>query len=278
MLKKETLQLIATLTKTDIAKLEAAIKDEKETDVEIPKELTVLTKEELDARDTSQRKDGEKAGREIGIKEVKKAAGLPEDAPAKDPAKVAQAIIDKATADAKVKPDEKVNQLTEQVTLLQKQLGEKDAEITSAKSIAERVQLDTKILTAFPKERASTLTDAEYLTLLKANHAFKEVDGVIIVEKDGKPLRDAKTTNPLPLEQAVKQIFTDRPGWLAEAGAGGAGRGGSDKGGGGGYRKKSEVIAKYESEGKSINGADGQKLVAELAELAKADPTFDMNN
>lgn len=276
MLKKETLQLIAALTKTDITKLEAAIKDEKEVDYEIPKELTVLSKEELDARDIAQKKLGETDGVQIGVKLVKKAAGLPEDAPAKDPAKVAQAIIDKATADAKVKPDEKVNQLTEQVTLLQKQLGEKDTEITNAKSIAERVQLDTKILTSFPKERASTLTDGEYLTLLKTNHNFKEVDGNIIVEKDGKPMRDAKTTNPLPLIDAVTSIFAERK-WITEQGAGG-GRGGGDKGGGGMFTKKSQVIAKYEAEGKNINGADGQVIIAELTALAKADPTFDMNN
>jgi hypothetical protein len=280
MLKKETLQLLATLTKTKLETLEAAIKDEKEVDIEIPADLTVLTKEELDTRDEAQKNVGIKAGKEIGLKEVKKAAGISDtEVSIKDPAKVAQAIIDKATTDAKVKPDEKVTQLTEQVTLLQRQLTEKDTEITTAKNIAATVQLDTKILTSFPKERTSMLTDGQYLTLLKSEHSFKEVDGVIIVEKDGKPLRDAKTTNPLPLDQAITSIFTERK-WIDAAGGAGAGggRGTGDKGGGGAFTKKSQVVAKYEAEGKNLNGSDGQALVAELASLKKADPTFDMEN
>lgn len=277
MLKKETLQAIATLTKTKVETLEAAIKDANEIDVEIPAELTVLTKEELDARDAAQKKLGEKDGVEIGIKQVKKAANLPEDAPSKDPVKVAQAIIDKATTDAKVKPDEKVTQLTEQVTLLQKQLGEKDTEITTAKTAAQQAALDTRILTSFPKERASTLTDGEYLTLIKASLQFKEVDGKLIVEKDGHVLRHPKTTDPLPMNDAIASIFTDRK-WITEDGAAGGGRGAGDKGGGSGFRKASEVKAKYEADGKNINGEHGQAYVKELTELKKADPTFDLDN
>lgn len=276
MLKKETLQLIASLTKTKVETLEAAIKDEKEIDVEIPAELTVLTKEELDARDSAQKKLGEKDGVEIGIKQVKKAANLPEDAPSKDPSKVAQAIIDKATADAKVKPDEKVSQLTEQVTLLQKQLGEKDNEITTAKTQAQQAALDRRILTSFPKERASTLTDGEYLTLIKAGLQFKDLDGKLIVEKDGHVLRDSKTTNPLPLTDAITSVFTERK-WISENGAAGGGRGAGDKGGSA-FRKASEVKAKYEAEGKNLNGAEGQNFARELADLKKADPSFDLDN
>jgi hypothetical protein len=63
MLKKETLQLLATLTKTKLETLEAAIKDEKEVDIEIPADLTVLTKEELDTRDEAQKNVGIKAGK-----------------------------------------------------------------------------------------------------------------------------------------------------------------------------------------------------------------------
>lgn len=273
-LKKETLQLIATLTKTKLADLETAIKDEKEVDFVIPAELTVLTKDELESRDTAQKKQGEKDGREIGIKEVKKAAGLPEDAPSKDPAKVAQAIVDKATADAKIKPDEKVTQLTEQVGLLQKQLGEKEGEISTAKKVAADVSLDRKILSVFPKNRADNLDDDDYLTIIKRNHSFEEQDGKLIVKKDGELVRDKTTTNPLAMKDVVAGIFTERKWTKEEGGAGG--RGGSDKGGGSKYTKKSEVIAKYEAEGKNINGADGQALVAELAELKKNDPSFDM--
>jgi len=276
MLKKETLAAIAKLTKLKVEDLEAAIKNEAETDLTIA-ELTVFTDEELQSRDLAQKKAGETVGREIGIKEVKKAAGLPEDAPAKDPLKVAQAIADKATAESKVKPDEKVTQLTEQVSLLQKQLTEKDSEVATAKGLANQVALDRKILSAFPKERADNLDDDDYLTIIKRNHSFEELDGKLIVKKDGELLRDAKTTNPLAVKDVVSNIFTERK-WTAQQGGAGGGRGAGDKGGTGGFTKKSQVIAKYEAEGKSITGEFSQQLVAELAELKKTDPSFDMEN
>lgn len=273
-LKKEAIEKIAKLTKIKTADLEAALKDEKEVDVTIPEDITTFTNDELESRDQAQKKLGEKDGREIGIKEVKKAAGLPEDAPSKDPAKVAQAIIDKATTDAKVKPDEKVTQLTEQVNLLQKQLGEKDTEVTQHKTAAQQAALDRKILTAFPKERASHLNEDEYLTLLKGQYQFKDVDGNIIVEKDGKPLRDPKTTNPLPLVDAVKTIFTERK-WVEEGGAGGAGgRGGAGSSGGGKPTKLSDLKAKFTAEGKNLNGEEFSKAVMAAV---KEDKDFDMN-
>lgn len=271
-LKKEAIAAIAKLTKVKVSDLEAALKDDKEVDVAIPEDLTVLTAEELESRDQAQKKLGEKDGREIGIKEVKKAAGLPEDAPSKDPVKVAQAIADKATAEAKVKPDEKVTQLTEQVTLLQKQLGDKDNEITQAKTVAQQAAIDRKILTAFPKEKSAGLSDEDYLTLLKNQYQFKEVDGAIIVEKDGKPLRDTKTTNPLSINEAVQAIFTERK-WIDAGGGTPGGRGGS--GSGGKPVKFSELKAKFEAEGKSLIG---QEFSAAVDAAVKENKDFDMNS
>ena len=275
MLKAETKKKIATLLKIKETDLDAAIKDEKEVDLTIADDLHVLTNEELETRDNNQKKEGEKTGKEIGIKEVKKAAGLPEDAPAKDPAKVAQAIIDKATTDAKVKPDEKVIQLTDQVKLLQTQLTEKDGEITKEKEIASSASLDRKILAAFPKERSSTLTDDEYITLIKAGHVFKELDGKIIIEKDGKPLRDAKTTNPLTLAEGMKHIFTERKGWLGEATIVPGGRGDDDGKPPAKFTKLSEVKKHFEDQKKSMLGDEFKAVVATAT---KDNPEFDMNS
>ncbi len=274
MLKAETKKKIATLLKIKEADLDTAIKDEKEVDLAIPEDLEVLTKDELETRDTNQKKLGETEGREKGIKEVKKAAGLPEDAPSKDPVKVAQAIIEKANKDANVKPDEKVAQLTEQVTLLQKQIGEKDAEIQTTKKTASEASIDRKILAAFPKERSSTLTDDEYLTLIKANYSFKEQDGSIVVEKDGKPVRDPKTTNPLGLSDAVSGIFKDRKGWLGEEKPIPGGRGSGDKPAGG-FTKLSELKQHFTGAGKSLLG---EEFSSAVQQAAKDNKDFDMNS
>jgi hypothetical protein len=274
MLKTETKKKIATYLKIKEADLETAIKDEKEVDLAIPDDLEVLTKEELETRDNNQKKEGEKAGREIGIKEVKKAAGLPEDAPAKDPAKVAQAIADKATKDAKVAPDEKVTQLTEQNNLLQQKLAEKDKEIGEVKKVADTVSLDRKILAAFPKTRADVLSDDDYVDVLKKHYTFKEQDGKIIVEKDGKPLRDGKTTNPLELAEAISTIFAERKGWLTAEEETPGGRGAGDGKKAVKFSKLSEIKESFKAAGKSQLG---EEFAQTVAKAAKDNPEFVMD-
>lgn len=276
MLDATTKKKIATLLKIKEADFETALKDEKEVPVTIDENLQVFTKEEIETRDTNQKKLGEDAGKEIGMKAVKKAAGLPEDAPSKDPAKLAQAIIDKGVADAKVEPNKKVTELTEQISLLQKQVGEKDKELETSKSQASQAAIDRKILAVFPKERNSTLTDDEYITLLKSVYTFKEDNGNITVEKDGQVLRDSKTTNPLNLSEAVKTIFTDRK-WIAEEGGGTGGRGGKDKSDPrtGKYTKLSELKEDFQKQGKNMLGEEFSNAVKK-AQTDNKD--FDLNS
>lgn len=280
MLKKEQIKTIADLLKIKEADLTAAISDEKEVDLTLPENIHMLTQEELDARDEAKKNDGIKAGKEIGAKEVRTAAGLDESV-GKDAKKIAEAIAEKAQKDAKVPADAKVTELTTQNKLLQQKLAEKDTEIEAEKKKSSQIATDRQILTSMPKNRAETLADDEYLDVIKAKH-IKEIDGsLVVVGKDGEPIRDPKTTKPLNLSSGLMTIFKERKGWLAEEGAGGAagGRGGKDDTGGkGGFKKRSEVIAHYEAMGKSINGEAGQEIVAKLSELAKDDPTFDMNS
>ena len=276
MLNTETIAKMAVLLKVPAADLTAAIKDEKEVAVEIQEELTVLTKTELETRDTSQKNEGIKTGKEIGAKEVRTAAGLDENA-GKDPKKIADAIIAKAIGDAKIPANEKVTELTKQNELLNQKLTEKDGEIETERKKSAQVSTDRKILTAMPKNRVALFDDEEYLDIAKKS--IKEVDGQLVVcGKDGEPIRDTKTTKPLDLNAGLLAVFTERK-WLEKEGGGAAGgRGGKDeKGAAGVFTKKSEVIADFEKQGKSMNGEEGKEIVAKLAELAKADAGFDMN-
>lgn len=277
MLKKEHIQKVASLLKIKEADLSAAITDEKEIDIVIPEDLQVLTTAELETRDTEKKNDGIKAGKEIGVKEVRTAAGLDESI-GKDVSKVAAAIAAKAVADAKIPANEKVNELTTQNQLLTQKLADKEKEVETEKGKATQFTTDRKILTAMPKNRAQLLEDDEMLDIIKAKH-IKEVDGeLVVVGKDGQPLRDKATTKPLGLTEGLTAIFTERK-WLEEAGGAAGGRGGKDEGGkAGAFSKKSEVIAHYEAQGKSLNGEAGAEVIAKLQELAKADPSFDMNN
>jgi hypothetical protein len=277
-LKAEVKKKIADLLKIKEADFDAALKDANEVDLEIPGNLQVLTEEELTTRDANMKKEGEKAGREIGMKEVKKAAGLPEDAPARDPGKLAQAIAEKATADAGIKVDEKVRQLDDQVKLLQREVQDKEQAIVQEKQRASAVEIDRDILAAFPKERASTLTDQEYLTLIKANYTFERAaDGSIQAKKDGELVREKGTQNPRKVSDVVGDIFTERTGWKAEDKGGGVppgGRGGSGAPPTGGYTKLSEIRERFKAEGKNELGEEFQNEVSKAA-AANKDFKFD---
>lgn len=279
MLKATDLAKISKLIKIPVADLEKAIKDTAEVDVAVPEDLTVLTAAELETRDNNSKNDGIKAGKEIGVKEVREKAGL-EAGIGKDPEKVAKAIAEKAITDAKIEPDKKVKLLDDQIKQLQTALGEKDSEIATERKKAGESAQDRKILASMPKNRADFLSDDQYLTLIKGSLVIEEVEGKQVVKKGGEVLRDPATKNPLTVEAAITGLFTESKGWLAEAGAGGAGggRGAGDTKILNTFTKRSEVVAHFEAQGKSINGEAGQEISNKLAELKKANAEFDLVN
>lgn len=240
MLKKEQIKKIADLLKIKEADLSAAITDEKEVEITLP-ELHILTEEELTARDAAQKNEGIKAGKEIGAKEVRTAAGLDESV-GKDAKKIADAIRGRAITEAKIPANEKVTELTKQNELLTQKLNEKDAEIETERKKSSQVSVDRRILTAMPKNRSAILEDDEMLDVIKSKH-LKEIDGnLVVVGKDGEPLRDPKTTKPLDLSTGLETIFRERK-WLEGEEGGAGGRGGKDrKPVAGVFTKKSEVI------------------------------------
>lgn len=271
-LKQTTLQRIAKLTKLKLEDLEKAIKDEGEVDLTIDESLTVLSTAELETRDENSKNEGIKVGKEIGAKEVRKAAGL-EDTVGKDPSAIAKAISDKAISDAKLKPDEAVKTLKDQVSQLQTELSNKDKAISDLTGKATEAQRDAKLLSLFPKNRSSVLSDAEYLTLIKGQLTIKEVDGKEVVERNGQVLRAETTKDPISVQDAITGLFTERK-WV-EAGSGGSGSGGrggvDDPGAAGKITKMSEFTAKIEKEGKNINSAEAQE---ELNKIMKENPDF----
>jgi paraquat-inducible protein B len=277
MLTQKTITEISKLLKMKPEDILTALKDEKEVDLELPADLTVLTTAELEARDTAQKNEGIKAGKEIGVKEVRTAAGLDETV-GKDAAKVAAAIGAKFVTEAKIPADEKVKEVTKQNELLTQKLAEKDTELATEKQKASQYGIDRKIIAAMPKNRAAKFEDDEILDILKNKH-IKEIDGQLVaVDKTGEPIRDKATTKPVDLATGLNTIFTERE-WLAPAGAGGAGgRGGKDDSLKTLFTKKSEVIAHFAEKGISMNGEGSKEIVAKIAECAKDNQDFDMNN
>lgn len=270
-LKKADLDKIAGLLKLDSKALAEAIAAPEEKDITIP-ELSIFTPEELTTRDTAQKAEGKRegetagkdAGREIAVKEIKKAFGI--EIEGKDIPKVVEAVKTQLA-----KGDEGLKQ---QVELLQKKVADGETERAQLASVAESVKLDTQLLGLFPKNRIETIADGEFLTLLKSSLSIETVDGKQVVKKGGEILRDPKTTNPLPLADAVAGYFTERK-WVGEVQQTPGGRGGGDTPPGGKAGKMSEAVKSWEASGKSAASAEFQ---AHVNSLVKENPDFDLMN
>ena len=275
MLKKDQITKIESLLKLPAGSLATAIADEKEVDVTIG-ELSVFTPEELTTRDANTKKGGYDGGKaaaiEMLVKEQREKLGL--DFEGKDMDKLIEAFKEKTLKDAKIEPNQKINELNGIITNLRKTITDKDTEVTGLKGQIATSKQDTRLIGMFPANRLSVLNDTEYLASIRSQYTFEEEDGVEVVKKNGEILRDKTTQNPIKPEDIVGSYFTERK-WVDEKQPGRSGRGaGNDTGKPGISTKLSELAKEWTDQGKSIQGSEFQ---AALEAAQKANPSFDLN-
>jgi len=274
MLSKETLTKIASTLKLKVEDLETAIKSETEVSVDIPT-LTVLTADELTARDENigrtKYNEGKTAGVEMGVKELKNELGLEFDG--KDIKSLVNAVQTKTLADAKVEPNKKVEELNMVVANLQKTIAEKETEKSTILNQLQTTTLNTKILGLLPQNRSSVLNDDEYMTLVKKVYEFAEEEGKLVVKKDGNIVRNATTQSPLEPKEVLDSFFTERK-FIEQKQGNQGGQGGGNSGGNAGvFTKLSELEQKFVKDGKSLQGTE---FASAVAEARKANPQFDL--
>lgn len=276
MLKKDLITKLSAIAKVDLTELEnALLSTEDEVNITIP-ELHVLTPEELSTRDANSKKNGYNEGKtasiEMYVKETKEALGL--EFEGKDPKKLIEAVQSKTLADAKIEPSKKIEELNGVISKLQGNLTALESEKLNLQGQFEATKTDAKLLNYLPKNRLSTFNDEEYLTIIKKDHEIVTEDGKLVVKKGGEIVRNATTQAPLEVNEVISNIFTERK-WISDEQGGQGGRGGQgSKGSGGVILKRSELDAKFTSEGKSLLG---KEYFDAVASAVKENPSFDMN-
>jgi hypothetical protein len=260
----------------DPDKLVEAAKAEAEVSIAVPTDVTVIKTTDLETRDNNNKAlgktegeaTGEKKGKELAAKAFKKKFNLADTVPA-DIDKVVEAVNTTLA-----KGDEG---LKEQVSLLQKDKDTLATQLQQEQAKAKAATFDAQIISQFPAGRTADLTDAERLVLVKSALQIEEVDGKTVVKKNGEILRDKTTQNPLPVNQAITDYFTERK-WIGQdAGAGGRGGGNNPPGSASGIKKASDFEQKWiaENPGKNLISDD---YVNALNKHAKETPDFDMNS
>ncbi len=283
MLKKETLDKIASLLKLDGKKLSEAIADANEVDIVIDDKIQVFDEASIAARDRSKYNEGKKAGEEMPGKTLKKMFELQLEE--NDLEKVANALIEKTKKEAGGSASEKEKALEDKIKQWQQKANEAEDKYTKAEQKAAEAALDRELLASFPKNRDSKLSDDEYLFLVKKTLQIEQTaDGKRIVKKDGKALEDAKTLEPISIKEAIEGHFNERK-WVSD-GDGGAGGGAGDRkgpgggnsnpaGGGSKFTKMSEVKKHLEDQGISMQGEKGQAFIQAAV---KENPQIDLNS
>jgi len=279
MLKKETIQKIAATLKMDAAALESAITDTAEKDIAIPDNITVLTAEELATRDRAKelagRKAGETASIEMLIKDKKKELGL--EFEGKDPDTFIEALQQKALADAKIAPDEKLKEKDKTISQLQKNIQTLQNEKQQIEQKVSQVKVEATVLKSIPSNLKAGMDAEEVLTLMKAKgYDFTEKDGQIVAVKNGETIAD-QALNPRPIKDVVTEYATER-GWIDTGTGTRSGRGEGSSGGGSGAPTKPTKLSDAEKEwvkdGKKTGTADFSRYVDELRAENKE---FDLN-
>jgi hypothetical protein len=273
MLKAATKEAIKALG-LDPDKLIEAVKAEAEVDYTVPTDVTVIKTSDLETRDNNNKAlgktegeaTGEKKGKELAAKAFKKKFNLAETVPA-DIDKVVEAVNTTLA-----KGDEG---LKEQVSLLLKDKDTLASQLQQEQAKSKAASFDAELISQFPAGRTADLTDQERLTLVKGALQIEEVEGKKVVKKNGEVLRDKTTQNPLPVNQAIADYFTERK-WIGQqAGPGGRGGENNPPPGTAGVKKYSEFKDKWVAENPGKNELSDE-FIGAVNKQAKDVPDFDM--
>lgn len=277
-LKKTTIAKLAALAKVKPEDIEAAIAHADEQEIPIDDTIQGFNKTELDARDRNTYNTAKKTGEEMLIKAIKQKHGI--EIPGEDADKVIEAIQKKTKAEIDQNPDARISEMERTLTTAKNSLKLANDKVASLETEKATIQLDTKLLALFPADRVETMTTDEYLALIKSKIKIETRDGKEVVIKDGQPVLDAKSLEPVPVKDAVEGYFVER-NWKKAAAPppptppGGRGGGNSNPGGMSKFSKLSEVRKDIEDKGINPLGEKAQSLIQAAI---KDNPDIDMNH
>jgi len=272
--KKQTIQQICALLKIKEEEFNKAVTDPAEIDITIDENLQAFTKSEIEARDRNKYNDGKTAGVEMLVKDIKKSHNV--DIAGTDSAAIVDAISKAAVAAANIAPDEKVKERDKLIEQWKSKHKEAEQALAAEKQRASEYATNAEILSVFPANRAATLTDQEYLSLIKNNYRIAEEDGkkVVYDVTTGNKIQDPKNLEPLPLKDVIANHFTTRK-WVADQQQqqprGGGGSGSSTFEPGKGFQKMSD-LRKYATDNNIP--ITGEKFNAMVKDAVKENKDF----
>jgi len=274
MLKKETIEKIASILKIKAADLDAAIKNEQDMDLLINDKLASYTEDEIQQLKNNEYKSGKEKGVEIAVKEAKEKYNL------EFSGKTIDGLVEHAKKsaldEAKVKPDQRVDDLEGKVKSLQQTVLDYEQKMSEKEMEVTNVKINGELLKYIPSlgEGSPSLGADDIIQLMKGNgYDFKLENGSIVPYKDGKQLQDHLSNARIAKD--VISDFVKEKKLIPEQSSIPSGRGGSDGKPVTQFTKISELKKSYEDQGKSALGVEFRQAVENAV---KNNPEFDLNN
>lgn len=219
MLSKETLQEIAKRAGVEVEALKTAISSVNEEKLELTP-VHIYTDEELTTLKDNMGKEGYNRGKVAGVemefKEIRDELGI--EVEGKDFRKLISKYSEKVLADAKMEPNKKITDLTNDLTKLQETLRqteeEKKREISDLKSKFDKMEVESLV--------KSKITDEDTYLIYRGKYDIRKTEtGFEIVDlKTNEVLKD-KMQTPVKVEEHLNSFIESRKGNPA-------GRGGTD--------------------------------------------------
>jgi len=241
--------------------LAKAIEDKTESiDVKI-EGLTIRTAEEETTFKANTKADGVAEGAEVGRKDVLKRLEIEPNGAHKDTDKTISAInifaqgkIDTALTDAKIEPDKKVLELTEQINTLKgtitKTEGERDTAIGNHTAFKQNITKNKSLVKNMPSNMKHSSDDMLLIMNSKLNTGFNDSGVLVGFNEDGSVMKDSNTGDPLAIKEVVKGFFDSNTEYISDN-SGGAG--GGDSGGQGGKQTMDAFFKEMQKEGVELN-------------------------
>jgi len=262
---------IATLLKIDPATFTAALTSPEEVAIAIPTGLTVATPEDMDRVKTEEYTKGKTAGVEMAVKEAKDKHGL--DFNGKTIDGLVTAIKTKTEKDLKLEPNARITELEKDKTTLQTKVTELEAAVTTEGSKAIEAANVLGLYRELPSLGENAPDVSTVMALMKSEGYELAKEGEALVFKKGGEVVKDSVAKPIGIKDVVTNYAKEKK-LIAEAQAQPGGRGGKDSLPGTKPTNLAEMKAKYEGQGKSIQGVE---FMAEVSQAVKDNPDFSMD-
>lgn len=223
--------------------------------------LTIRTTEEEESFKTNTKAEGVVEGSEIQRKEILKGLDIDPNGAHKGTDKTIAAInvfatgkVTAALTDAKIEPDKKVLELTEQVDTLKgtitKTESERDSALSTHTAFKQNITKNDKLIKNMPENMKHSKEDMLLIMNSKLNTGFNDAGVLVGFDEQGAVMKNPSTGDPLPIKDVVKGFFDTNTEYIADNGGG---AGGGDSGGGSGKQTAVEFQEEMKKAGIELN-------------------------